>query len=214
MTRYYAGIGARAAPKDILLIAEQLSKEIDELSIGLRSGHAVGMDTAFEKPVLAHRAMEDYSGRLVPPEIYLPWTGFNGARPSKYYIDATKLPKHDEANELIKTIHPAYHRLTGGVKLLHSRNAFQVLGRDLESPSLFVLFWAEPIAFDKKGRLIDEETKIVLDKDDISPRAFVKGGTNTAVSIAHQNGIPLFNLYFDEDIERFKEFLETLKAEK
>ncbi len=50
---------------------------------------------------------------------------------------------------------------------MHARNAHQVLGQDLESPSLCVICW--------------------------TPKGELKGGTRTAIVIAEQNDIPVFN---------------------
>lgn len=74
----------------------------------------------------------------------------------------------DEAYELAATIHPAWERLSGGAKNLHARNCYQILGLDLKTPSEFVICWT------KDGKDI--------------------GGTRTAIVLARQNNIPVYNL--------------------
>ena len=61
--------------------------------------------------------------------------------------------------------------LSKGAKALHTRNVYQVLGKDLKSPSTFLLCWAPP-----------------------TPDG-VKGGTNTAVQLAKKHGAEVINIF-------------------
>lgn len=80
-------------------------------------------------------------------------------------------------------MHPAWDAVKAGGKLLHSRNPFQVLGRDLVSPSDVVLLWA-PISGDS-----------------------VTGGTRTAYEIAKNNAIPIYNAKVAGEVE---DYLKTI----
>ena len=97
--------------------------------------------------------------------------------------ESTLLPS-PEAFELAKTIHPVWHKLTRGAQRLHARNCHQVLGGDLNTPSSFLLCWT---------------------KD-----AKATGGTATAINLALQRNIPVFNFATVQDndyINAVKDFL-------
>lgn len=94
----------------------------------LRSGHADGADSAFERGSIK-------AGGEV--EIYVPWAGFNGSHST--YI----LKEDDGAYEIAEKFHPYYSKLSQGAKKLQARNSYQVLGHDLNTPSAFVLCWTK-----------------------------------------------------------------------
>lgn len=71
------------------------------------------------------------------------------------------------AIDIAKSIHPRWDSLSAGAKKLHARNIYQILGKSLDSPSKFVL------AYTQGGELI--------------------GGTRTALVLAAQYNIPIFN---------------------
>lgn len=50
--RFFAGIGSRETPTDILETMRKISKSFTSLGLTLRSGGAVGADTAFEEEAL------------------------------------------------------------------------------------------------------------------------------------------------------------------
>ena len=89
--------------------------------------------------------------------------------------------------EIAEQIHPAWERCSSGAKGLHRRNVNQILGFDLNNPVKFLICWAKP-----KGT------------DGLT----VKGGTNTAVQLAHQHGAEIFNLYYPEVRSRLEKWLE------
>jgi hypothetical protein len=86
------------------------------------------------------------------------------------------------AYELAARFHPAWSRLTRGVRALHARNCHQVLGADLASPARFVLCWTPDGSLDGRGRNV--------------------GGTGQALRIAHHHGIAIFNLARPKHAER------------
>ena len=94
-----------------------------------------------------------------------------------------------ESKSVAKKFHPAWDRLSEYVKKLHARNAFQVLGRDLKSPSGFLLCWTPDGAISHNERTIKT------------------GGTGTAISIASANNIPVFNLHRKDHLERVAKWL-------
>lgn len=158
----YTGIGSRDTPHEILDIMSKFGKVLNGAGFTLRSGGAPGADVAFERLVLNKK------------DIFLPWRGFNcQGRPTKEGIALETIDPMlvEEAKEISKRVHPVWGKLTAGAQKLHTRNVFQILGEDLKTPSLFVIYWA-PVT--KSGN--------------------VKGGTATAVNLAKEMGIPTFNL--------------------
>ena len=81
-----------------------------------------------------------------------------------------------EARALVmaEEYHPAWDRLGNYAKLLHARNCYQVLGKDLQTPAKFVICWTA----DGTERTTTIST----------------GGTGQAIRIAVANNIPVFNL--------------------
>lgn len=102
-------------------------------------------------------------------EIYLPWKMFNYHLSERYNVSTSAL-------EYASKIHPVWNKLTDAAKKLHARNIYQVLGEDLIEPSLFLVCWTPDGCERKEDRTRDT------------------GGTGTAISIASERGIPVYNL--------------------
>lgn len=136
---YYAGIGSRETPPDILVLMKDIGHRMGELGIVLRSGAADGADSAFEE------GCDRVSG---PKEIWLPWRGFNGHADTGFY----PTPAHAE---VAATVHPAWERLSQGPQKLHSRNVGQVLGQDIKTPVSCVVCWTRDGCVDADTRTRD-----------------------------------------------------------
>lgn len=146
----YAGIGSRETPSEVLQNMTEVAKRLDRLGYTLYSGGADGADEAFERGA---------TKKL----IFLPWSGFcNKHVDGKNYV----VPPYNE--EIVKQFHPAADKLKQGALKLMSRNSYQVLGPDLNSPVDFVVCWT------KDGK--------------------ASGGTGQAMRIAESRNIPIFNL--------------------
>jgi hypothetical protein len=87
-----------------------------------------------------------------------------------------------EAFLMASTIHPVWDKLSYGAKALHARNIHQVLGADLNTPSELLICWT-----DGGG---------------------VTGGTATAIKIAKQRNISVWNLFDEKDRKEWEERLE------
>ena len=122
--KYYAGIGSRETPSDILSLMTNISEMLEEEGYVLRSGGADGADLAFEKGVKKNK------------EIFLPWKNFNNNSSSLFEIS-------EEAEKMAEKFHPNYSYLSQGAKRLHARNCNQVLGSNLNSPVEFVICWTK-----------------------------------------------------------------------
>lgn len=126
---YYTGVGSRSAPEEVQQRARLLGRLYASRGMTLRSGHAVGIDQAFER------------GADGLADIYLPWETYEMYVPPKgrVHVGASA-----EAKAIAAALHPAWDRLSPGVQLLMGRNVYQVLGDDLNTPSDFVVAWTPP----------------------------------------------------------------------
>jgi hypothetical protein len=169
MSEYYTGIGSRNTPIDVLETMVKIAAYLERLGYTLRSGGAAGADSAFEQGAVT-RDME----------IYLPWIGFNNrpSDPPYYPMEKMSLKLMNIAAEITEKYHPAWQYLSVPAAKLHIRNAFQVLGQDLKTPSKFIVCWTGPA-----------------------------GGTTQALRIAEAQKIPVFNLTNPNAIDDLKSFL-------
>lgn len=128
--KFYAGVGSRKTPKDVLTLMTLFAKKMEEQNFILRTGGAEGADSAFMAGVGSPENMN----------VFLPWRTFNGGQ-------GIFIPDHEpwcrKAQEEVSKVHPAWNRLTQGAKKLHTRNFFQVFGMEGQPQSSFVIFWAE-----------------------------------------------------------------------
>jgi hypothetical protein len=141
---------------------ERFGSELARRGWTLRSGGAVGADSAFEKG-----AREAGGGC----EIYLPWPGYNEHAESRL-VEASP-----EAYDVMAQIHPVFARLPKSSRRLHARNAHQILGADLRSPVEMVVCWT-PGARGRGGtgsaiRLARSRDIPVHDIADIAARRFM-----------------------------------------
>lgn len=173
---YYTGIGSRETPDNILEEMGRLAGHFASRGWTLRSGGAPGADTAFEWSCC---------GAKGAMEIFLPWKRFNNNTSDLFDIP-------DAAYQISKQYHPAWERLTTPVRKLMARNAQQVLGKNLDSPSTFVVCWTP-------DGCTSHET-----------RKQKTGGTGQAISIASESGIPVINLQTDDSLERIKYLITEL----
>jgi hypothetical protein len=148
---FYAGVGSRETPDEILEMFKNIGSFLGKQGFILRSGHAQGADQAFEC------GCNKANGKK---EIYLPWNGFEGS-------NSTLIVKDLKAFEIAQEFHPYWHNLKQGAKKLQARNSHQILGKDLNTPSAFVVCWTK----NGKG----------------------SGGTGQAIRIAKYYNIPVFD---------------------
>lgn len=160
----YAGIGSRETPPEILKLMTEIARVLEQKGWTLRSGGAPGADLAFE-----HGAINK--------EIYLPWRGFNGSQSQLYNVSL-------QAIEMAEPHHPGWKYLKDPVKKLMGRNAYQVLGYNLDKKSKFVICWTQDGCESAKTRTSKT------------------GGTGLAISLADSLGIPIFNLANKESYNR------------
>ncbi len=123
--RYYAGIGSRKTPTEIMHRMKDYATELEKRGYILRSGGADGADSAFESGVLLD----------LHKDIYLPWKGFNGK-------SGIVVGDRADLREIAKAHHPVWFELSRGMRAMHTRNVAQILGHgSVALPSQFVLCW-------------------------------------------------------------------------
>lgn len=125
MSKFYTGIGSRNTPPDVLSNMKLLAVRLADKGYVLRSGAALGADSAFETGCDEATGMKD---------IFLPWRGFND-NPSQLY------DQHPDCFKIAGELHYAWKHLKPSVHKLTARNVHQVLGQDLHTPSDFVVCW-------------------------------------------------------------------------
>lgn len=152
---FYAGIGSRKTPERILNQMNAIAIMLQQDGWILRSGGAAGADTAFEQ------------GAGVKKEIF-------------YARDADAA-----AMNLAEQYHPAWTRCSSSAQKLLARNGYQILGRDLKTPSKFVVCW--------------------------TPDGGPSGGTDQALRIAAAHDIPIFNLHRASADKALRDFLTSLR---
>jgi hypothetical protein len=153
----YAGIGSRATPQPVLDIMRQIGIDMAKSGWLLRSGHADGADSAFELGCIMAQGKK---------EIFLPWDRFNKAPANHpdYRVPTITAELHDFS----ASYHPNWGACSNAAKLLHMRNACQILGEEGTSPVDLVICW--------------------------TPNGSGSGGTGQALRIAEGMGIPVFDL--------------------
>lgn len=124
---YYAGIGSRQTPEDVLKLMNTIGVFMAKKEYVLRSGAADGADISFEK------GCDKVEGKK---EIYLPWDGFN------MHFSEFHCPTQ-EAFDLAEKTHPSWEALRLSAKKLHARNSHQILGYDMKTPVKLVICWSK-----------------------------------------------------------------------
>ena len=179
MIRYYAGIGSRETPVNIMTKMSIIAKILEEKQYVLRSGGANGADTAFEMGV----------NSWTKKDIYLPYPEFNGrSTKQKSYI---YIPFGDEdfdaAYESLK-VHPSKGKMGATAKNMMLRNYFQIYGIRNQPKSDFVICWTSDAA---NGTTVKT--------------SYDTGGSGQAIRLAALENIPVYNL---ED-KRYKDMSDV-----
>lgn len=169
MNRFYAGIGSRKTPKEILSVMTTLASMLEDLGMILRSGGAKGADLAFEKGV------KDSDNKEI------------------FYSHHANL----ESIKIASKYHSAWDFLPEYARKLHARNVFQILGKDLQTPSSIVICWTPDGA--EKSEQTSKKT----------------GGTGQAIRVADAYNIPIINLHHWNSLDRINNWItDNIKSNK
>lgn len=124
---FYTGVGSRKTPRAVQLVMQDIAIGMANDGYILRSGGAVGADTAFA------------NGAGLFCEIYRTIGDTKFQHPRS--ISAYPIDNWDKAMDMAGSLHPAWHICSPFVKALHARNCFQILGYDLKTPSRIIICW-------------------------------------------------------------------------
>lgn len=185
MNRYYTGVGSRETPDPILSLMTKVAASLERQGYHLRSGGAKGADTAFEDGVKSD----------ANKSIFLPWPGFNGRKnaiqkPTPGAVEMG-IEYHPLLSQMDRESDQWRQRKTQTIAAMMGRNAHQVLGLDLRSPSAFLLCWT-PDGADGTLKLTSKES----------------GGTGQAIRIAAANKVKVINLQNPASLARLEAMLK------
>lgn len=123
MNKYYAGIGSRETPPDMLKLMGELAAYLSKKDYILRSGGAKGADKAFE-------------------------SGAN--RKEIFYAD--DIDEVDNTYDLVKECMPTdrsgFDNWKPYVKGLLARNMMQMMGKDGKTPVEFIICWTKSLFYE------------------------------------------------------------------
>jgi hypothetical protein len=123
--KYYAGIGSRKTPPNILKEMKLLASQLEERGWWLRSGGAGGADESFA------------DGVEEKAEIWLPWEGFVKT-PNPLHTYRIISSDDEESFQSISKYHPRPKSLSKSGESLMARNYRQVIGNP---NSDFIICW-------------------------------------------------------------------------
>lgn len=124
MEKFYAGVGSRRAPNDILTLIAEISHLLHEYGWILRTGDAVGCDKAFRDASPDHKQV------------------------------FTVAHSDSDSMAIAEKYHGAWDKLNSYGEKLHARNAKQILGKDLKTPVDFMVCWTKDGCNSHKARSI------------------------------------------------------------
>lgn len=160
-------VGSRKPPDDISHLAFSIGKKLSDIGVINRTGGAVGMDSDFAK-FYNHSLIENY----------------RSSNDQYDCIDVSVFDNYQEAYDLTERIVPHFEQLDHSQRGLHVRNCYQVLGRDLRSPSDILICWCKMSG------------------------GVPVGGTRTAITLARMHNVPVFNLYNENSKKLVCEWLK------
>ena len=152
---FYAGVGSRETPLEIQQQMQEVASELEQAGYILRSGAAPGADRAFASGVQSSKNLKEYFVEEFKNDTY---------------------GNQEQTLNLAKEVHPAFDDLKpGGVPYI-ARDAYQVFGEHLDSPSAFILCWTKDAVTSYEQTTADT------------------GGTGQAIRLASRKGIPVINM--------------------
>lgn len=192
ITKRYTGIGSRETPIAVCQLAARFANILAELGYALNSGGCpLGMDKACMTGAYKHTTFDKSKNR-----IYLSWDGMADLYhdPANGIFDAQRFENYQQAHDIALKARGSWERAGAKGILHHTRNSYQPLCDDLATPTDFVFLWAP---YKRK-----------------SGGPEVKGGTATAVRIALDHEIPIYNLIDDNFRAEIEYFCDTVFLQK
>jgi hypothetical protein len=173
----YTALGAAEAPAETLETARKIAVWMQRRGYTLRTSGEPGIPRAFEAGVTWPSALE-----VILPES--PYHGRTASPVGPAYIADTA--SFQAAQKLLASIENSSTTSTDDAAIAM---VLQILGRDLESPSDFVVLWKQPDDRDTSGR------------------------TRTLRAIAHTANIPVWNLAIPSEAAQLRKLLRDIDLE-
>lgn len=183
-------IGSRETPEDVRELGIKFCTKLLQGAYILRSGGSGSADLCVDHAYWFNYYNHTLVGDM---EAYLPWSYFNdfsnNQLDKELYIalDGEDAELGTKAREFVTQYHPNSGKLGRGAYSMMARNAHQVLGRNLTDITTVVVCWS----------LLAPNRKVLG-----------KGGTNFALSIAKDYGVPVLNLFYPKVFEAVNAFVD------
>ena len=173
-TKTFTGVGHRVIPMAVRSFLFEAGAIMSANGYKGYSGIASGSDTCFQK------GCESVGGEFLALR---PFSGYGETSVSlnTITVNVEELQNYQEARYIASLIHPIWKELSYKVQSLHTRNVYEVIGLDLESPTDIFLMYAK-----------------------VSSATTVEGGTNTAYQLAREFNIKTLNFFKPLDRILFK----------
>ncbi|MND21086.1 DNA recombination-mediator protein A [compost metagenome] len=136
------GIGTRYPSQRGFEMLYQIARRMAHQGWNLRSGGAIGCDTAWENGWLGFDTKEIYVVKGTSRFIAKDSTCGHISDYGDIWF---------EAEDIASKVHPRWEYLDEYAQALHTRNVFQVLGLDLKSKADVVAAYAPPVGVSVKG---------------------------------------------------------------
>ncbi|BEG72491.1 hypothetical protein RVBP21_1190 [Pseudomonas phage BRkr] len=186
-------VGSRNVPEWILEVMIRLGRTLTDYGWAISSGDAYDSDRAGWYGAKQSRKYGEVGAR-----IYLAsGTGrsFYRIRDNAFFMDASQFTDTwATAESMAACARGSFGGLNDYGKALHTRNVFQIHGHTLDELVTGIFYYAVP-----KGKRENE---------------VVNGGTNTAVRLSVNAGVPIRkNLYYDDDLKWVIKFLDKYELD-
>lgn len=173
-------MGSRDSTAPVLHQMRELSTELRDSGWVLRSGYARGADRAFADAYEVPKKKWRYEIYNPEPISWMP-DHVHEFHDCKAFMTSEIM---EEAFKIAKRIHEKWGAMGHYGKKCHARNCHQVLGANLDDPVEFLVCW--------------------------TPGGEKVGGTRTAIVLAEENGIPVFNMAKEGWRQGLDELLRSL----
>ena len=169
---FYTGIGDVDTPHEIGWIMTEVAQKLSSVNFTLRTGANLGAEETFSK------AVHDPALK----EVYLPWSKFNNNDSQLFNIGFLGM-------EIAKDHNKNFNVLSNGARSFLATVSYQLLGKDLKTPSKMVITWS-------------------ADGQESMLRRYRYSGNNAQVArVANTFNIPIFNLRNNGSLGKLKQFL-------
>ncbi|MCP4353772.1 MAG: hypothetical protein GY795_50640 [Desulfobacterales bacterium] len=178
--KFYIGTGPTGTPNNITRLMEAVASKLESDGFSLRTGDIGKADAAFSKGVINKENICIFSAKYL----------------SDLETEEYRLTR--KAVSIAQKVHQAdWKSVSSYVRSIYAKSAFLVLGKNLDTPSKFVIYWR--ISKERMASHIEQamhlEHEIKLAEID------------TAVLIAVHYKIPVFNLAEKEHLNRLEDYV-------